>query len=144
MVATARDTGSGRPLHEKLGLRDGLRGVVLGAPDGYVARLAPSGAHLAASVGRARDLDFAQLFVTRRALLVDELVRLLPRLADRGALWVSWPKRASKVETDITEDVIRDVALPMGLVDVKVCAVDEVWSGLKLMRRLGPPAARQR
>jgi len=77
----------------------------------------------------------AHIFVTARAELEEALRRLLPVLARDGQLWVSWPKKASKVPTDITEDVIREVALPLGLVDVKVCAVDETWSGLKLVIR---------
>lgn len=80
-------------------------------------------------------IDAAHVFVTRRAELEDAIARLWPLLAPTGFLWVSWPKKASKVPTDITEDVIREVALPTGLVDVKVCAVDAIWSGLKLMIR---------
>ena len=140
-AAAQRDSGSGRPLVVKLGLDEGMHGAVLGAPPRYRESLiADSGAVLGEAL--ARELAFIQVFVTRR----DELARMLPRamesLVDRGALWVSWPKRAARVETDVTEDVVREVALPLGLVDVKVCAVDEVWSGLKLVRRL--PAKQQR
>jgi hypothetical protein len=130
----APDTGSGRPLAEKLGLAPGMRGAVLGAPSGYVASLAGAGASLGAAL--AADLSFVQLFVTRRAELEAALPDALASLTERGALWVSWPKRSSGVATDLTEDVIREVALPLGIVDVKVCAVDVVWSGLKLVRRL--------
>jgi hypothetical protein len=80
-------------------------------------------------------VDVAHIFVTLREVLEAELVRLLPVLARDGFIWVSWPKKASKVPNDITEDSIRDVALPLGLVDVKVCAVDDIWSGLKLVIR---------
>jgi hypothetical protein len=80
-------------------------------------------------------IDAAHVFVMRRTELEEAITRLLPNLARDGFLWVSWPKKASKVPTDITEDRIRDVALPLGLVDVKVCAVDETWSGLKLVIR---------
>jgi hypothetical protein len=80
-------------------------------------------------------VDSAHVFVSRRAVLEEALSRLLPLLAPSGFIWISWPKKASKVETDVTEDVIRDAALPLGLVDVKVCAVDSIWSGLKLMIR---------
>jgi hypothetical protein len=134
---------SGRPLPDKLGLGAGLRGAVVGAPEGYLERILPSGAVLDVSLGRAdrAPLDFVQLFVVRRADLERTIPRALARLADRGMLWVSWPKRASGVTTDVTEDVVREVALPLGLVDVKVCAVDEVWSGLKLVRRLPPKTA---
>jgi hypothetical protein len=134
-AAAQRDIGSGRPLVVKLGLDEGIRGAVLGGPPDYRDGLiADSGAELGEAL--APELAFIQVFVTRR----DDLARMLPRamksLVDRGALWVSWPKRAARVETDVTEDVVREVALPLGLVDVKVCAVDEVWSGLKLVRRL--------
>lgn len=81
------------------------------------------------------DLDAAHLFVTSRDLLTDRLNGLLPLLDRAGFIWVSWPKKAAKVPTDISEDVIRDVALPMQLVDVKVCSVDDIWSGLKLVIR---------
>ena len=134
-TAAKPDAGSGRPLVVKLGLDEGMRGAVLAGPPNYRESLiADSGARLGEAL--APELAFIQVFVTRR----DELARALPRamksLVDRGALWVSWPKRAARVETDVTEDVVREVALPLGLVDVKVCAVDEVWSGLKLVRRL--------
>jgi hypothetical protein len=80
-------------------------------------------------------LDAAHVFVTSRAALESAIARLRPLLAPAGFLWVSWPKKAARIPTDVTEDVIRDVALPTGLVDVKVCAIDEIWSGLKLMIR---------
>ncbi|HET9766091.1 MAG TPA: DUF3052 domain-containing protein [Thermoanaerobaculia bacterium] len=136
-----RDTGSGRPLVVKLGLEEGMRGAVLGGPPAYRESLvADSGAELGETL--RPELAFIQLFVTERAALQRELPRAMRSLVDRGALWVSWPKRASRVPTDVTEDVVREVALPLGLVDVKVCAVDETWSGLKLVRRL--PAKRGR
>jgi hypothetical protein len=81
-------------------------------------------------------LDSAHLFVTERAVLAAELARLRPLLAAKGMIWVSWPKKAAKVATDVTEDVVREVALPLGYVDVKVCAVDAIWSGLKLVIRV--------
>jgi hypothetical protein len=132
---------SGRPLTVKLGIAETTRGAVLDAPPGYRAALE---AEAGATLGEALvpGLDFVQLFVTRRDALGSALPRALHSLADRGALWVSWPKRAAKVPTDVSEDVVREVALPLGLVDVKVCAVDEVWSGLKLVRRL--PARKRR
>lgn len=135
-TSPAKDTGySGRPLVVKLGLDEGMRGAVLGGPPKYRESLiADSGAELADAL--APGLAFIQVFVTRRAELARMLPRAMKSLVDRGALWVSWPKRAARVETDVTEDVVREVALPLGLVDVKVCAVDEVWSGLKLVRRL--------
>ena len=86
-------------------------------------------------VAPEQPLDVAHIFVTEREELEARLRQLFPLLGQGGFIWVSWPKKASKVATDITEDRIRDICLPMGLVDVKVCAVDETWSALKLMRR---------
>ena len=80
-------------------------------------------------------IDAAHVFVTSRGELEAKLRELMPLLAPNGLIWVSWPKKASKVPTDITEDVIRDIALPMHLVDVKICSVDDIWSGLKLVIR---------
>jgi hypothetical protein len=114
------------PLAQKLGIKAGTKVVMLGAPPGYRKLLAPLPEDVSA---------FVHLFVAERRTLEKELKRLRKLLADAGVLWVSWPKKASGVATDITEDVIRDVCLPLGFVDVKVCAVDETWSGLKLMIR---------
>jgi len=109
--------------------------AALGAPSNYRALLAPvpKGVTFVATP-RAR-AAFIHLFSKSRSELAEQLVMYRRTMALDGALWVSWPKKASKVPTDITEDVIRAVALPLGLVDVKVCAVDETWSGLKLMIR---------
>ncbi|HXT52636.1 MAG TPA: DUF3052 family protein [Thermoanaerobaculia bacterium] len=144
LKSPAKDTGySGRPLVVKLGLDDGMRGAVLGGPADYRESLiADSGAELSDAL--APELAFIQLFVTERAALARELPRAMKSLVDRGMIWVSWPKRTSRVPTDVTEDVVREVALPLGLVDVKVCAVDEVWSGLKLVRRLPSKAKARR
>jgi hypothetical protein len=96
----------------------------------------------------SRTVALVHLFHTSRAALARDLTRLRKAMPDDGVLWVSWPKKAAKVASDITEDTIRELALPLGLVDVKVCAVDEVWSGLKLMIRrserkaLRPPRGR--
>ncbi len=126
---------SGTPLVRKLGIKTGMRLVALNAPPGYAALLGdlPDGA----SIGRKSRSPVAavHLFVTARARLDDELRRLRGTLEQDGFVWVSWPKRASKIPTDVTEDVIREVALPLGFVDIKVCAVDETWSGLKLVIR---------
>lgn len=125
---------SGTPLARKLSLKPGMRVWRDGMP-----------ASVAAEIGMDRDLtlltapdapiDAAHIFVTERARLAAELPRLMPLLAPHGFIWVSWPKKAANVPTDISEDGIRDVCLSMGLVDVKVCAVDAVWSGLELMMR---------
>jgi hypothetical protein len=126
---------SGTPLVRKLGIKGGTTLLVVNAPADYPDLVAPlpDGARLLARAGR--DTDAVHVFSTARADLARRLRALLPKLRQDGMIWVSWPKRASKVPTDITEDVIREVALPMGLVDVKVCAVNEVWSGLKLVIR---------
>ena len=126
---------SGRALLDKLGVKPDTTVVLLGGPPAYAELLGklPEGARIVTR------LPTAARFIHQFARLRVELEAALPRAArvleDDGMLWVSWPKRASRLPTDITEDVVRAVALPLGLVDVKVCAVDEVWSGLKLVRR---------
>lgn len=128
---------SSRSLTEKLGISPGMRIALLGAPRGYGVTLGrlPRGVKIRKT--SRGPVALIQCFVRRRAELERRLPGLLRALAQGGALWISWPKRASGVVTDITEDVVRAVALPIGLVDVKVCAVDETWSGLKLVRRRG-------
>jgi hypothetical protein len=126
---------SGTPLAQKLSLKHGLRTWWCGMPDGIRAEIERDGPALQLLDSPESPIEGAHIFVSERAVLECELRLLLPLLERSGFIWVSWPKRASKVPTDITEDVIRDVALPLGLVDVKVCAVDEVWSGLKLVIR---------
>ncbi|HEY0628639.1 MAG TPA: hypothetical protein VGD23_04860 [Sphingomicrobium sp.] len=126
---------SGTPLAQKLGLKPGMRVWFMGMPDtvrAEIDRHAPEMEHLESP---EPPVDLAHIFVTSCAALDCELRMLLPLIARDGTIWVSWPKKASKVPTDITEDVIRALALPLHLVDVKVCAVDEVWSGLKLVIR---------
>lgn len=126
---------SGTPLVRKLGIRPNEQVVALNAPAHYEELLEglPDGAVI---VDRAvAQAAFVHLFVTERAELATRLSALRPTLDEAGMLWVSWPKKSAKVPTDITEDTIREVALPLGFVDVKVCAVDEKWSGLKLMIR---------
>jgi hypothetical protein len=126
---------SGTPLAKKLSLKDGLRTWWDGMPSSVRAEIEASGFALDLLATPEAPIEAAHLFVTGRAELEAKVRELLPLLARNGFLWVSWPKKASKVPTDINEDRIRDVALPLGLVDVKVCAVDEVWSGLKLAIR---------
>jgi hypothetical protein len=127
---------SGTPLWKKLGYAAGTRARLDGAPDTYSALVAPLPVAVHFLRNDDEEADLAHVFISRRDQLRPALVRHMEHLAPRGALWISWPKRASKVETDMTEDAIRDAALPLGLVDVKVCAVNETWSGLKLVRRL--------
>jgi len=126
---------SGTPLVKKLGIVAGMRVHLRSAPADYPALLGdlPEGVTLLKQLKGT--LNFIQLFVTERSVLETELPRSMEALDRDGMIWISWPKKASKVPTDITEQTIRDVALPMGLVDIKVCAVDEVWSGLKLVVR---------
>jgi hypothetical protein len=126
---------SGRPLAAKLGLRPGLRAWALGMPDSVAAEIGSELPGFRFAAEPADQLDVAHLFIASRAELEAEIARLRPLLAPAGMIWVSWPKRQSKVPTDVTEDTIREVAFPHGLVDVKVCAVDQTWSGLKLVIR---------
>lgn len=126
---------SGTPLARKLSLKDGLRAWWCGMPDSVRAEIEREGLALELLNTPEPPVEAAHIFVTERAVLDCELRLLLPVLARSGFIWVSWPKQAAKVETDITEDVIREVALPLGLVDVKVCAIDATWSGLKLVIR---------
>ena len=126
---------SGTPLAQKLGIKPGQKVATIDAPAGYRKLLAPLPKGVSFTKKVAADVPFVHLFATKRETLEKELKRLRRLLADAGVLWVSWPKKSSGVATDITEDVIREVCLPLGFVDVKVCAVDETWSGLKLMIR---------
>lgn len=123
------------PLARKLSLKDGQRIWWYEMPAGIRAEIAAEGLDLTELVWPEAPVDAAHVFVSRRADLEAHVARLRPLLAPGGFLWVSWPKKASRLPTDVTEDVVRAVALPAGLVDVKVCAVDETWSGLKLMVR---------
>ncbi|HKU93550.1 MAG TPA: hypothetical protein VJP82_09420 [Sphingomicrobium sp.] len=126
---------SGTPLAKKLSLKDGMRAWRDGMPDSVAGEIAAEGLELHVLNGAEAPIDAAHIFVTERTDLEAQLRQLLPLLERAGMIWVSWPKRASKFPTDITEDVIREVALPMHLVDVKVCSVDDIWSGLKLVIR---------
>jgi Protein of unknown function (DUF3052) len=126
---------SGTPLAKKLGFKESSRVVLLDAPDGFAALLEPLPEGVVFEGSASPSTDIAHVFVTRKEDLVDHLRVLRKRLNPASTLWVSWPKKASKVSTTVTEDTIREVALPLGFVDVKVCAVSEVWSGLKLVVR---------
>lgn len=132
---------SAAPLAKKLGLRAGLTAWFADMPATVRAEIAEGGHSAAECPEPVPGLDAAHIFCTERAVLAARLTRLRALLAADGFIWVSWPKKASGVVTDITEDVIRDVALPMGLVDIKVCAVDATWSGLKLVIRRALRAA---
>jgi hypothetical protein len=127
---------SQRALVEKLGIKPGARIVLLNAPAGYDQILGPLPPGAAVLKKLGRQLDFIQFFASDRGELEGRFGALKGSLAAGGMLWVCWPKRAAKVPTDLTEDVVREVGLAHGLVDVKVCAVDEQWSGLKFVFRL--------
>ena len=133
---------SGTPLPQKLGIKDGHRVAVIGAPPGFALGALPGAVNLQRNLAGKTPLDVLVVFVTRRADLVARIAACRPRMQPAAGLWIAWPKRASGVATDIIEDTVRDVALPTGLVDNKVCAIDEVWSGLRLVirRELRPPA----
>jgi hypothetical protein len=135
MMTPATTGYSGTPLAKKLGLKPGLGVLLLNAPDGFLELLQPMPDGLRFAARASQDVDIAHLFVTRRTDLSRQLSALRASLRADAALWISWPKKSSKVATDITEDGIRELALPMGWVDIKVCAVDEIWSGLKLVVR---------
>jgi hypothetical protein len=134
-MAAAPAGYSGTPLSRKLGFKAGMKVAVLGAPEGFGVTLGelPEGVVRTARLGGSKDMVI--LFVTERAALAKRVAALRAAIAPDGMIWVAWPKQASGVKTDVTEDVVRDVVLPTGLVDVKVCAIDAVWSGLKLVIR---------
>jgi len=127
---------SPRTLAAKLGIKPHSRIAVMGAPRGYRSTLGDLPPGVAITDTLRGTLPFIHFFTKQRAALESRVPVLKRALATDGALWISWPKKASGVTTDLTEDGVRAVALSNGLVDVKVCAVDEVWSGLKLVRRL--------
>ncbi|KQV09629.1 hypothetical protein [Devosia sp. Root105] len=131
---------SGTPLPQKLGLKDGQRALFLGLPD-ELGELAVAREFAEVRVSEwdawrgSTGWNFVHGFTASRGVLEDNARPLLEAITRDGVIWISWPKKASKVPTDITEDVIREVVLPIGLVDIKVAAVSEIWSGLKLMIR---------
>lgn len=126
---------SGTPLAKKLSLRDGQRVWFDAMPESVQDEIGEYALELTFVAGPEERPDAAHIFVTERAAMEAKLATLRETMARDGHIWVSWPKKASQVPTDITEDTIREVALPLGLVDTKVCAVDDIWSGLKLVIR---------
>lgn len=127
---------SGTPLWKKLGYKEGTVAHVDGRPPGYVPLLClPADVNVDWQGKPFKGISFVHLFSTAKASLKAKLKAYRKQIAPDGVVWVSWPKKSSGAKTDITEDTIRDVALPMGFVDIKVCAVDATWSGLKLMIR---------
>ena len=126
---------SGTPLPQKLGIKPGMTVVIINAPTNYRRLLGTIPEDVIFSDRLKPDSDFVHVFIKKRSELEQRLYVLREKIPDTGTIWVSWPKRSSGVPTDVTEDVVRAVALPLGFVDVKVCAIDETWSGLKLMVR---------
>ncbi len=137
-MSTAARSGagySGTPLAKKLGIGTGHRVWLAQAPANYKTLIAPLPDGVTFVAKPSSSTDMAHVFTSKRRELEKTLRSLRGALKPDAAIWISWPKKASKLPTDITEDVIREVALPMGLVDIKVCAVDATWSGLKLVVR---------
>jgi hypothetical protein len=126
---------SGTPLTKKLGIRERSLVLLLDAPKDYAQLVEPLPDGVKFETRPSRLIDIAHIFVTRRTTLSKQLAKLRKTLNVEASVWVSWPKQVAKVPTDVTEDTIREVALPLGYVDIKVCAVSEVWSGLKLVVR---------
>jgi len=126
---------SGTPLARKLGIAEGSRVMIKGGPRGYAELLKPIPEGTVFQKKVSLRTDVVHVFTHRRASLSADLAKLRKTIRDDAAVWVSWPKKASGMETDVTEDTIRELALPLGFVDVKVCAIDETWSGLKLVIR---------
>jgi hypothetical protein len=129
---------SGTPLAKKLGIKDGHRVGIVEAPADFERTLGalPDDVMLVRGLGRGAALDVIVRFVSSRAELARAFPVAVARLTTNGGLWIAWPKRASGVATDMTEDAVRDVALPAGLVDNKVCAIDATWSGLRCVWRV--------
>ena len=126
---------SGTPLIKKLGIKSGTNVAFVSAPPDYASEL-DLPADVIVNSRSSKPLDFAQLFVKRKTELKRKFSEYAQRLNSSGILWVSWPKKSSGVSTDLSENVVREIGLAAGLVDVKICAVDEVWSGLKFVFRL--------
>ena len=125
---------SGTPLPQKLGIKEGHKVGLVGAPAGFDLGTLPTGATCSSRLS-GNAYDVLVVWVKKRADLVTQIASLRPRMTQAGGLWIAWPKKASGVPTDIVEDTIREVALPTGLVDNKVCAIDATWSGLRLVIR---------
>ena len=125
---------SGTPLPQKLGIKEGHKVALLGAPTDFDLGVLPTGAAVQKRTGKT-PLDVIVVFVREKARLIEQIAACRPQLQQAGGLWIAWPKKSSGVVTDIVEDTIREVALPTGLVDNKVCAIDDTWSGLRLVIR---------
>jgi hypothetical protein len=127
---------SGTPLPRKLGIKEGDRLAIIGAPPGFDATLGELPERVAIRTSARGTVDVAVFFITVRSALERRFEALKRAIFPDGGLWIAWPKRSSGMATDLTEDVIREIALDRGLVDNKVCAIDETWSGLRLVHRV--------
>jgi hypothetical protein len=126
---------SGTPLSQKLGIKDGSEIYLLDPPNNYRSWIEPMPADVTIATRLSKNTDMIHIFTSSKSALSRALEVFRRKMKSDAAVWVSWPKKSSKVPTDITEDTVREVALPLGFVDIKVCAVTEVWSGLKLVIR---------
>jgi len=126
---------SGTPLARKLGIKPGTILFTVNAPGNYAALLNPLPENVSVVNKVVPELSVVHLFTKSRSELLELLTRYHCKIKQTGAIWVSWPKKASGIQSEVTEDTVREVALPLGLVDIKVCAVDDTWSGLKLVIR---------
>ena len=132
----ARAGYSGTPLPQKLGIKEGHKVALVGAPAGFDLGTLPTGATVQNGLRGKTPLDVLVVFVKQKTELIAQIAACRPRMQQAAGLWIAWPKQASGVATDIVENTIREQALPTGLVDNKVCAVDDTWSGLRLVIRL--------
>ena len=128
---------SGTPLIKKLGIKAGSEIYLVNAPENYFSLIEPLPEGVTVSTRLRQSTDLIHIFTSKKTELSKELHAYRSKIKPTAGVWVSWPKKSSKLPTDITEDTIREVALPLGFVDIKVCAVTEVWSGLKLVIRKG-------
>lgn len=126
---------SKRPLAEKLGMKEGASVVILNAPQNYHETLAPMPSGVMHSTNLKGSMEFIQFFTKERKDLAKQFPKLKKHLKPKGILWISWPKGASKVQTDLNENIVREIGIANGMVDIKVCAVDEIWSGLRFAFR---------
>ncbi len=123
------------PLVNKLGIKEGFKLYVKHPPENYMQLIQPLPGNVIFTKRLSSNIDMIHFFTKKKSELASNINNLMSKIKQNGMIWISWPKKASKVPTDITEDTIREIILPIGLVDIKVCAVDEIWSGLKLVIR---------
>lgn len=126
---------SGTPLSKKLGIKEGIKIFAVNIPENYFDLLYPIPENILFLSKAENEIDIIHIFVSSQKELEKLFLKFKSRIKQNGAIWISWHKKSSKIKTDITEDTIRELVLPLGFVDVKVCAVDEIWSALKLVIR---------